>query len=287
MLIELPKRIVHIWNICGIGGLLARNLDNTFPHYYESVAVDRGHANRYGHNNEKTLVWENRAAVWLIKCALFARDFDIIHVHSGAQWLKYYRMLYPKKIIVLHAHGTKFRSAWNKWESDLKNCDQVIVSTAELLEGSPEGTMYLPNPVDELKIEKVKEYQECEPIPEAFHLDVYALDKAAEYAKENDLKLNVFDRNKDPLSHEHFLRLLQRYEYYIDVKREYPGFKNEGKVLRAFSMTGLEALALGCKVIDWKGDIHKELPLEHQGFMVAARLCGIYDKLLNPRRIKK
>lgn len=289
------KRVGHFWNICGIGGLLSRYLDRVFPEKYNSVAIDRGHADVYSQNNEKSIVWNNRAAVWLARCFFYARKLDIIHVHSGIQWLKYYRGFYPGKKLIIHLHGSKIRGRWLK-EPEIYFADGILVSTPDLLEGAPEGTVYLPNPVDQQLITKVRNSVK-ERIPDAFHVDRYAVDVALKYARQNDLELKVFNRDETPLPHaeflaeiakheffinverSRFLNELARHEFYVDVKRDYPGYAYEGKVLEAFSVTGVEALALGCKVIDWNGEIHEGLPLEHQGYMIASRLNGFYERL--------
>ena len=212
--------------------------------------------------------------------------------------MKYYRMLNPKKKIIIHLHGTKIRGRWNEYK-DLKYADQIIVSTPDLLEGSPEGTEYLPNPVDEELILNIK--QAMKGIPKerkAFHVDRFATDKAIEYAAKYDLELVVFDRDKTPLPHAEFLAMVGKYryfinverssylgnvakhQYYIDVKRDYPGSLYENKVLETYSLTGLEALALGCNVINWDGKIRKRLPHEHRSENIVKKLHGIYQELL-------
>lgn len=291
------KKVVHFWNICGIGGYLSRYLDRWCN--YESVAVDRGHANIYSHNNEKTLIWDYPAAIWLTRCMMFSRKFDIIHVHSGIQWLKWFRLFNPKKKILIHLHGTKIRGRWDEWE-DLKFADQIIVSTPDLLEGSPEGTVYLPNPVDEELIHVIKESMKDIPkIPKAFHVDRYAVDVAKKYADQYGLELVVFDRMKTPLPHDKFLEEVAKYEYYInversgylaalaeheyyiDVKRDYPDHLYSDKVLEAMSLTGIEALALGCKVIDWGGRLLEEFPERNESYWIACQLNAIYEGLFD------
>ena len=275
------KKVGHFWNICGIGGLLARYLDDYYPGQYESVAIDRGHADIFGHNNEKSLVWRNRAMVWLARCFWYARKLDIIHVHSGIKWLMYYRMFYPGKKLIIHLHGTKIRGRWSQ-EPEVFLADGILVSTPDLLEGAPDGTMYLPNPVDEEMIARVN----CELRLEgdalmagAFHVDRFAPDIAVEYAEAQGLELQIHDRSVAPLQHYEFLKLLGKHEYYIDVKRDFPGYISESKVLEALSMTGLEALALGCLVIDWKGEIQEGLPQEQSGKMIAGKLHCFYEGL--------
>lgn len=289
------KKVGHFWNICGIGGLLARYLDKYYPGQYESVAIDRGHADVYSQNNEKSLVWHNRAAVWLARCFFYARKLDIIHVHVGIQWLPYYRKLYPRKKLVIHVHGSKIRGRWHL-EPNVNLADGILVSTPDLLEGSPAGSFYLPNPIDQQLIAKIRKSVK-ERIPDAFHVDRYAVDVALKYARQNDIKLKVFNRDETPLPHaafltemakheffinverSRFLQELARHEFYVDVKRDYPGYAYEEKVLEAFSLTGLEALALGCKVIDWKGEIHKGLPVEHRGDLISRRLNYFYQRM--------
>ena len=271
------KRVGHFWNICGIGGLLARYLDRDFD--YVSVAVDRGHANLFGHNNERTLVWENRAMVWLARCFWFSRKFDIIHVHCGIQWLKFYRLLNPWKKIIIHLHGTNIRGRWDK-EPGLKYADQIIVSTPDLLEGAPEGTQYLPNPVDERLINIInKGMTGIKKIRKAIHVDRFATGRAWQYADRFGLELVVHDRDKMPLPHAGFMSMIAQYSHYVDVKRDFPGHIAGSKILQAHSMTGLEALALGMNVINWEGRIRRGLPREHRSFNVASKLDEIYQGL--------
>ena len=276
---ELMKRVGHFWNICGIGGLLSRYLERDYPGEYESIAIDRGHANRYGHNNEKTLVWENRAMVYLARCFFYARKLDIIHVHSGIQWIRYYRFAYPKKKIIIHLHGTKIRGRWGEYP-DLKYADQILVSTPDLLEGSPDGTMYFPNPVDERLIKNINTGMKgIKKIPKAFHVDRYATGRAWAYADRFGLELVVHDRDKMPLPHASFMSMIAQYTHYIDVKRDFPGHIHESKILEAISMTGLEALALGCKVVDWRGLVREGLPGEHRSRNITDNLHEVYQGL--------
>ena len=182
-------KVIHIWNTAGIGGLLARYLDRYYD--YESIAVSRASHDPFDLATEKTLVWNHRASIWLLRSVLKARNFDIIHLHSGIQWLPYYRMIFPRKKIALHLHGTKIRGRWDKF--DLSKADMILVSTKDLLEGSPEETLWLPNPVDEDLISKIKEFKikKCEGW--AFHVDRFASDKAVEFSEKYGLKIDVRD----------------------------------------------------------------------------------------------
>jgi len=288
----LIAKVIHIWDICGIGGLLSRYLDRHYD--YESVAIARASHDPFLHAKDKALVWNHGAKVWLARCVLKARNYDIIHIHSGIHWIPIFRKANKTAKIVIHLHGTKIRGRWDEY--DLSNADMILVSTKDLLDGSPEETLWLPNPVDEEGIALVNESMEgFEKIPGAFHVDRYAVDKAQEYADDYGLELTVFNRDETPLPHKSFLALMGQYEYfinverpkflhglaqheyYIDVKRDFPGYPHADKVIPAFSLTGLEALALGCKVIDWNGVVHEGLPEHHRSEKVAEMLNGFYE----------
>ena len=71
-----------------------------------------------------------------------------------------------------------------------------------------------------------------------------------------------------------FLNRLSRYEYYIDVK------KRKGKVLEAMSLTGLEALYMGVKVIRWDGKRLYKIPVKHKSERVCKQLNRIYEDLM-------
>jgi hypothetical protein len=247
-------------------------------HYdYESIAIARAsHDDPYGQSNEKTLIWKNRAKIWLLRCAMKARNYDIIHIHSGIRWIPIFRQANKTAKIVIHLHGTKIRGRWD--EFDLTGADMVLVSTKDLLDGAPDRVMWLPNPVDEEKIEKVKRVgAQYKKIEAAFHVDRYARAEAEVFSLDHDIDISVFDRDVTPLRHHRFLGLMNEYTHFIDVKRDFPGHINEAVILKAFSMSGLEALALGCKVIDWKGEIHEGLPDLHRSEKVAETLHGFYQ----------
>lgn len=271
----MTVKVIHIWGICGIGGLLSRYMD---MHYdYDSISIARKSHDVFDHSNEKTLVWDNRASIWLIKCVLKSRSYDIIHLHSGIQWLPYYRFFYPNKIIVLHLHGTEIRGLWDK--KDLSKADMLLVSTPDLLEGSLDRTLYLPNPIDEDVINNINSLNIKKKKGFAFHSNRYALEIALKYAKDNELKISVLNRDETQLNHITFLKHIAQYEYYIDVKRDFPTYRFESIILKNISLTGLEALALGLKVINWNNEIIEILPDQHKSINIAKMLNDYYIRL--------
>jgi hypothetical protein len=238
---------------------------------------------------EKVKVVDCGAKEFVIRSILHARNSDIIHIHGAIRVFPILRRIFPNKKIIMHYHGTKIRGKWdqNKWISE--KADMLLVSTPDLLEGSPEKTIYLPNIVDQQLIYHIsggisQRYNK------AFHCRRYALDIALEYADLFNLEIDVFDRDQNPLSHFDFLRKMSRYEFVIDVKREYPSSditfdetkiaRIKGKRLDALSLTGLEALALGCKVIRYDGELLSEFPQNHDVRFVCDKLDRIYRECL-------
>jgi len=271
----MTRKVIHIWGICGIGGLLSKYMDKYFD--YNSISIARKSHDVFKHSNEKTLVWNNKASIWSMRCALKARSFDIIHLHSGIQWLKYYRFFYPNKKIVLHLHGTEIRGLWDK--KDLSKANMILVSTPDLLEGSPDEVLYLPNPIDEDLINYIKSCNIKKKKGIAFHSDRYASEVAMKYAKENNIDIYTLERDTNPLNHIDFLKIVAEYEYYIDVKRDFPNHLYGSLILEYSSLTGLEALALGCKVIKWNNEIIEGLPDKHKSLYIANLLNNYYNRL--------
>ena len=99
--------------------------------------------------------------------------------------------------------------------------------------------------------------------------------KVLEYCKENNinLKIDVFDRTKTPLLHEQIPNLLKKYNIYVDIR-----IVND-KILENFSKTGLESLACGLKVLNYKLEYIDKLPQKHNPVNVVNQLESIYNKI--------
>jgi hypothetical protein len=77
--------------------------------------------------------------------------------------------------------------------------------------------------------------------------------------------IHVHDRLETPMNHERFLSFLNEFSVYIDIKRDFYSVPGSDVILRAHSLTGLEALGLGLTVYNWDGeesdiDISKHRP---------------------------
>jgi hypothetical protein len=79
---------------------------------------------------------------------------------------------------------------------------------------------------------------------------------------------------------------LSRYEYYIDCRFSTAG-TTYGEALPILSKTAFEALACGCKVIRWDGQVVEGLPEAHRPENVVKGLLMMYRKVLDPKRRSK
>jgi hypothetical protein len=85
------------------------------------------------------------------------------------------------------------------------------------------------------------------------------------------------DRIKDPVPHRQVPKLMSKYRYYIDVKRDFKGRLLYPKSV--FSKTALEALSMGLKVIGAEGDVYHGFPSMHRMEPVIQKLFKLYAEV--------
>ena len=264
-------KVLHICNTAGVGGYLAEFMAK----YYEikSLVLITGRGDPYGLSTEFVKNLDCKYKEFFVRCWLKGLFFDIIHIHGEDKTLKILKQTLPykNKKIIIHYHGSDIRGRWEEKKHRWKYADKILVSTPDLLEGAPEGTEYLPNVIDEkicgLYRKRSKEKDSC------FHVYHEASDIALDYFHRYGVQLIIHHAKTEPLNHFDFLERLSRYEYYVDAK------KREGKILEAMSLTGLEALFMGVKVIKWDGTLISDFPVQHRSCNVASKLKRIYEDL--------
>ncbi|HEV8405031.1 MAG TPA: hypothetical protein VGQ13_03900 [Nitrososphaera sp.] len=262
-----------MWDVAGVGSILTKFMNRSHPESYCHLVQMRS-SDPFGLTTNGE-VWDLSPFIFAAKVLMLARRFDIIHVHAHDGIIDKLRLLYPRKIIIIHYHGTDIRHRWKDPEKldVMKRVNGVIVSTRDLLDGAPPNTVYLPNPVDTDLF-----YPRGNPAKgKALHFSYNADKQAAEVCEKMNLELVIHDRSKNPVSHNMMPELLSKYEYYVDIKRKCP----DDPILEQMSMTGLEALACGSKVVTWKGDIITNLPEEHRPENAANSLWTIYKNLVD------
>jgi glycosyltransferase involved in cell wall biosynthesis len=261
-------RILHVWNTAGVGSVIAKFMDRKYG--TDSLVITRKAADPVGITTYgKTLA----SGPWLFsgRALMMARKFDIIHVHSLEGIVPWMKRIYMEKPVVLHYHGGEIRDRWEEKRKTWKQADFVAYATPDMGEGAPEGIDWAPNPVDtDIFRSDSSVRQEGTAVSIRYNMD----DEAEGFAQRNGLKLSWIERKMVP--HDEMPRLLQKSEYYLDFRRRLV----DGKIVRCLGKAGLEALACGCKVADWTGELHEGLPPVHLPDAVAERWHGIYERIL-------
>jgi hypothetical protein len=237
-----------------------------------------------------------------------AKKADVIHIHSLIEMVISIRNVFGKsKIIILHYHGSDirgFRKAEVK-DSHLRNtlmpkklfrkilrkrihikaqklADAVCVSTADLLSLVRNGIL-IPNPVDTEYFKPGSNPNEKLKDALIINSEVTKIQWAVDYYKKNNINLNieVHDRTKNPISYTDFPNFLKNYDIYVDLR-----FVNN-KLLQNLSVTALQALACGLRVLNYNLDYIDKLPLEHYPMNAITRLSFIYSQKRNKSELAK
>ena len=155
-----------------------------------------------------------------------------------------------------------------------KLANEILVSTSDLLMLGPYAK-YLPNPIDSDHFSKGNDNHNKENMNAlTIHTETGDIQKTLEYCKTNsiDLKINVYDRTKTPLLYAEIPNFLKKYDIYVDIK-----IVND-KIIESLSKTGLESLACGLKVLNYKLEYIDKLPQKHNPVNVINQLESIYKK---------
>lgn len=259
---RILMRILHIGNTAGVASVIAKFMDRMFD--TKSLVVMRKVFDKYGLMIYGE-AWDCGAKVFAFKCFLLARKFDIVHVHDFDKIVPLLKFFYSNKPVVLHYHGSRIRNRWEERRKFWSKADVVFVSTSDLLEGALDHAIYVPNPVDtDLFYPKTN----CNRKPKSALAFRYHLDekKAINYAKKYGLQLAFLERN---IPYKEMPKILNQYEYYVDRTE-----------ISSLSKTALEALACGCKVINWKGEVVYGLPSKYYPRYVVEKVWELYGGLI-------
>jgi len=262
-------KILHIWSCAGVSCLIAKYMDSR--HGTQSDVIITEKWDKIGLNDYRTTRMKSKPMFGLRGLAM-ARDYDLIHVHYHSIFIPFLKMLY-KKPVIMHFHGSDVRHNWKAILKRIKRADCVIVSTPDLLKGSPQGTSWIPNPVDTVKFNPRGSWPRLKG-NKALTFSYGADEHAEAIAEHYDLELDII---KTPIQYEDVPELMSQYRFYIDVKRVLGRLLYPGDVL---SKAGLEALAMGLKVISKDLSIREGLPDIHRPENVADSLFYTYELLM-------
>lgn len=257
-------KILHIWDLAGVANIIAKFMDRLYG--TESHVMSRKAFDEFG-SNIYTSPMNDGAVMFYIKALLKAREYDIIHVHALDKIIPFLK-IFHNKLVVINYYGSSMRTKWKVRRRQWSRADLVLYSTQDLVtDETPREAMWLPCPIDT---------DLFYPRPHNTHgtavtFEYEANDLANKYARNHGLTLTISKRIVPYLKMADFL---SQYEFYIDVKRW------RGKVTEAISKTGLEALACGCNIIRWDGQIVSELSPEHRAENLVRKLYEIYQGIL-------
>jgi glycosyltransferase involved in cell wall biosynthesis len=269
----VPERILHVWNTAGVASVIAKFTDREFG--TSSRVITRLQADRVGLTTYG-VAYNEGAALFFARALLAARGADLVHVHSLDRILPWLRAMHPRKPLVMHYHGTDIEGRWSAKERRWKCADYIAYSTPNLSEGAPPSARHAPNPVD-TDLFYPRDVGRDDRRAVSFR---YGMDReTAELASKLSLELVWAERWSIP--HAEMPAFLSRSGYYIDLR------KPPGRIqARSVGKAALEALACGCKVIDWEGNVLDRFPPEHDPRRVAAHWHGVYADLISGARPK-
>lgn len=261
-------KVLHIWSVAGVSSLIARYMDSR--HGTESDIIITEKRDQLGLNDYRTTRMKSKPLFGL-KALIMARKYDLIHVHYHSIFIPCLKFLY-KKPVIIHFHGSDVRENWGARLGRIKRADAILVSTKDLLQGAPLNAFWVPNPVDTVKFKTRDPSVEC--LEKAFTFSYGADDEAYELANRYDLHLDIIE---EKIQYDQVPELMNEYSFYIDIKRDF-----KGRILYdhgAMSKSGLEALAMGLKVVSKDMSVREGLPEAHRPENVADIWFGIYEKL--------
>ena len=263
-------RILHIWDIAGVAGIISKYQRESG---FDSHVIKRAGYDPFGIDEYyNTELLDMSGLEFKLECIRRAKDYDIIHIHSFYQLVKYLRIAYPLKKIFIHYHGSDLRNKSKQHIIAQYMSSENFVSTRDLIQLCSVYPVYVPNPIDTELFSKVDTSNNSKWLT--------FLESGKFWHKPID-NIEAIDRSETPVRYDKMPLLLKQYHGYIDVKIQ------DGKPLESLSKTGLEALAMGLKVIDYRGIELSELPYYHNPSYVIKLLDKFYLGFYNHMEIPK
>jgi len=268
----MKMKILHIWSCSGVSSLIAKYMDERHDTHSDVIITEKW--DKIGLNDYRTIRMKSKPMFGL-RGLVMARDYDLIHVHYHSIFVPFLKILY-KKPVIMHCHGSDVRENWEFRLNRIKKADCVVVATTDLLTGSPQGTSWIPIPVDTVKFNPDRKLGFRKDVHDRALTFSYGADEEAhEIAEMRGLKLTIIDYK---VPHKQVPELMSNYGFYIDVKRDFRGrLLYDGDV---HGKAGLEALAMGLKVVSKDLSIMEGLPECHRPENVADSLFYTYERLM-------
>lgn len=252
----LEVKILHIFSMAGVGELLSKELGES--QVLQTVGLDNfGFGRHYGNTK-----YFGDALETIYHAKQIEGYYDRIIIHDYNEFINDF----PKEKTYIYFHGSKLRSLDSQTLAGLSDrVSGVLLSTPDLKQYCPEGTV-IGQPVDlEMFYNKhISREYEWVAIQRGYQLDEITKDITYQYPK-----TEVRDRNNPITPYRAMPITLNEIENYVDIKHDY---STPPKIVDQYSITGLQALACGCRVhISNHRMLSKTLLKEHDSKIIAQR----------------
>ena len=262
-------KVLHVWSVAGVAEILAKYMQRV-PGVETEVMV-RKKFDRFGFNEHPM---SDGTYMFALKAVSRGRSSDIVQVHNWDQIVPWLRRLTGAKVVIAY-HNFNIANEWASRRPRWSKAQARVIATPGLAE-KVDGATFIAEPVDTEKFYDFGHHEPGTALTSAYSADA----EAQSLAEQNGLKLTFLKRDTTPAPHSEFPSLLNKFEYYIDVKRSL-GVSKE--IVQATGMTTLEALACGCKVIRWDGKVLQGLPEENRPEVAAKNYLRLYESLLSQK----
>lgn|GEM_PF-1523131 len=202
---------------------------------------------------------------------------NIIHGHSNVSIFNWLHKLYKYKPIIMHYHDSDIRS--ERIPSVRGRAPHIFYATRDLANYFlPEEATWCPNPVDRKFYRRIGSPKSP---TAAVSFNLNNVEETKLIAKKFGLELDILGRK---FHWTELPRVLSPYSYYLDIKED-PKTHEILKSENSLSLTALQALSIGLKVIDSMGKVYIEFPQEHDTEDVSKLVYDIYVRLLSQGRV--
>jgi Glycosyltransferase Family 4 len=265
-------KILHVWDQAGVACLLAKH-HRRMGH--EVRILKRAGYDPFGISQfygEPLLDMDGKVFLKLV--VKEAGNFDLVHVHSLYKVVPDLRKKYRDAVIVLHYHGSEFRSKQDDpLRADAEGKADAVLGSTEDLKAYVSDMRFIPNPVDTEHFTPGTSTLE----DRAFTINTTRGDShwVLDYLKKNniDLSVDVIDRATNPIQYSQVPSFLKKYGTYVDIKYI------DGVLLQSMSKTGLEALACGLRVLNHQLKKIEGFPQEHRPEVAAKNVMDVYSSV--------
>ena len=249
-------KTLHIFSMAGVAELLSKELGES--QVLQTIGLDNfGFGRHYGNTK-----YFGDALELIYYAKQIEGYYDRIIIHDYNEFINDF----PKEKTYIYFHGSKLRSLDSQTLAELDGrVSGVFLSTPDLKQYYSDGIV-IGQPVDlELFYNKQlsREY-EWVAIQRGYQLDEITRDILYQYPK-----TEVRDRNHLMTPYRAMPVVLNEIENYVDIKHDY---SVPPKIVDQYSITGLQALACGCRVhITNHRVLEKTLLKEHDSKIIAER----------------